>query len=168
MSDIKNEAIINDTIINDTMINNAINYINKTLQISFEKDIIIDPCAGKGELINGIDFLARSTFHYDTYSNNIQSNKKIMPLDFLSIDFQQFDKTVLAGLWYDNVHIISCPPIETVGEYLKKCSEFADTISFILPKNYLSPILSKHYLLLSAELDETYMLKIWKKKKIID
>jgi hypothetical protein len=148
MSDIKN-----DTIRNESIINNAINYINKTLQISFEKDIIIDPCAGKGELINGINFLARFTF---------------MPLDFLSVDFQQFDKTVLAGLWYDNVHIISCPPVETVGEYLKKCSEFAETISFILPKNYLSPILSKHYLLLSAELDETYMLKIWKKKKIID
>jgi hypothetical protein len=86
-------------------------------------------------------------------------------LDFLSIDFQQFDKTILAGLWYDDIHIISCPRPDEVGQFLKKCSEFAETISFILPKDYVSLIVPNYYLLLSAELDEENILKIWKKKE---
>ena len=152
--------------INSAIINSAINYINNTLHISFEKDIIIDPCAGKGDLIDGINSLANFTFHYEAYSNKSFADKNITPLNFLSVDFKQFDKTVLAGLWYDNVHIISCPPMEEEGYYLNKCSEFADTISFILPKNYISPIISNYYLLLSTELDDEWCLRIWNKKKI--
>jgi hypothetical protein len=148
-----------------SIINTAINYIKNVLQISFDKDIIIDPCAGKGDLMNGIDFLARFTFHYQTYSIKSESllEQRIMPLDFLSIDYQQFDKTALAGLWYDKVHIISCPPENDIAQFLKKCSEFADTISFIMPKTYLSPIVSNFHLSLLAELDDTSMLKIWSK-----
>ncbi len=149
-----------------SLIELSINYIKNTLAISYEKDIILDPCAGKGDLIDGIDSLAKFTFHYQVYSDI--TNKKIMPLDFLSVDFQQFDKTILAGLWYDDIHIISCPRPDEVGRFLKKCSEFADTISFILPKTYLSIIVPNYYLLLSAELDEENILKIWKKKKITD
>jgi hypothetical protein len=141
------------TLTNDTIIT----YINNVLHIVYDKDIIIDPCASNDDLISMIDTLAQFTFHYDM-------NKKVNSLDFLSLDFQQFDKTVLAGLWYDKVHIISRPQPEMIGQFLKKCSEFADTISFILPKDYLSPILSNYHLLLSIELDEEWILKVWERK----
>ena len=146
------------------LINDCVKYIKNTLHISFEKDIIIDPCAGKGELVDAIDSLANFTFHYQIYSKS--TNKKIIPLDFLSVDFKQYDQTILAGLWYDNIHIISCPRPDEVGQHIKKCGEFAETISFILPKNYLSIILPNYHLLLSEQLNEEYILKIWSKKKI--
>ena len=141
--------------------------INNVLHISFEKDIIIDPCAGNGLMIEAIDTLTKFTFHYQAYSRQQSQSllhKKIDPLDFLTIDYQQFDKTVLAGLWYDKVHVISCPPESDILHFLNKCSEFADTISFILPKNYLSPILSNYHLLLSAEINNDFILKVWERK----
>jgi hypothetical protein len=141
--------------------------INNVLQISFEKDIIIDPCAGNGSMIEAIDSLTQFTFYYQAYSRQQSESllhKKIDPIDFLTIDYQQFDKTVLAGLWYNKVHVISCPAESEITHFLNKCSEFADTISFILPKNYLSPILSNYHLSLYVEINNDYILKVWERK----
>ena len=147
------------------LLKKCINYITTSLHISNEKEIIINPCAGGGELIRPIEDLTRFTFNYDTkhrpYNNN--NDPEITELDFLTVNYHKFDRTYLSGLWYDKVHIISCPPEATVFSFLRKCSEFADSIAFILPTAFPYTYVPDYTLILSAELNTNYCLKVWRR-----
>ena len=137
-------------------------YIETCLNISYEKDIIIDPCAGKGDLLEHINTLSRYNFHYDVNPTKVG----IDALDFIKIDYDRFDKTILAGLWYDYVHVISYPSETDALSYLQKCSEFADTISFILPRKYSHIVLQNYHHLFTADITDNTSLKIWKRKAL--
>jgi hypothetical protein len=141
-------------------ITECVNYIKDSLHISYEKDIIIDPCAVKGVLIKELDGLVRYSFYYDVETNH----PAIELLDFLHVDFQKFDKTILAGLWYDKVHVISYPSDLDALSYLQKCAEFADTISFIMPEKYAAITLGNYELLFKKEIKNDYSVNIWKRK----
>jgi hypothetical protein len=101
-------------------------YIAKT-------DLIIDPCAGCMNFVNAIQHLSATSLFYSSDQDTNNVHPTIQPLNFLTVDFNQFDKTALSGLWYDHVHIISYPPDDMAPAFIKKCCEFADSISFILP-----------------------------------
>ena len=139
-------------------------YIEACLNISYEKDIIIDPCAGKGDLLEHINKLTRYNFHYDI--NPVKASTRIDTLDFIKVDYERFDKTILSGLWYDHVHIISYPSETDALSYLQKCSEFANTISFLLPRKYSHIVLGNYHHLFTADITDDTVLKIWQGKAL--
>lgn len=109
----------------------CIKCINNKLYISYDLDLIIDPCAQNGEFVEGLSTLARNTLFYEKEPNN--SHPRIRQADFLTIDFARFDKTFLAGLWYDDIHVIGCPPLDQIGDFIKACCKFGQSVSFLLP-----------------------------------
>jgi len=103
--------------------------IEKHINIK-ENDLIIEPSAGDGSFIKIIKELTKNHKFYDL----IPENKEIIKQDFLLLDI---DKIIQP---YKKIHIIGNPPFGRQSslaiQFIKKCCEFADTISFILPKSF--------------------------------
>jgi predicted RNA methylase len=103
--------------------------IEKHINIK-ENDLIIEPSAGNGSFIKIIKELTKNHKFYDL----IPENKEIIKQDFLLLDV---DKIIEP---YKKIHIIGNPPFGRQSslaiQFIKKCCEFADTISFILPKSF--------------------------------
>lgn len=133
-----------------SIIEQCIKNIKQYLYIA-KTDLIIDPCAGCINFVNAIQYLSATSLFY---SSEAIAHPSIQPLDFLTVDFNQFDKTVLSGLWYDYVHIIGSPPDHMAIDFIKKCCEFADSISFILPYGLDDYFSSEYKLVFSIELPE--------------
>ena len=95
-----------------------------------ENDLIIEPSAGNGSFIKMIKELTKNYKFYDL----IPENKEIIKQDFLILDVSKIIRS------YKKVHIIGNPPFGRQSslaiKFIKKCCEFADTISFILPKSF--------------------------------
>jgi len=140
----------------------CIKCINNKLYISYDLDLIIDPCAQNGEFVEGLQTLARNTLFYDKAPNN----PHIRQADFLTIDFARFDKTFLAGLWYDDIHVIGCPPLDQIGDFIKACCKFGQSVSFILPQTKCIDCFPSNFQLLHAENFDNipYVFQIWIKK----
>ena len=141
----------------DCMIKN----IKEHLMISFEKDLIIDPNANDASLMDAILTLTKMALFYNKYP--IDDN--VMPLDFLNLDFDRFNKTILAGFWFDVVHIISRPPPEQAVQFIKAACKFAESVSYIMPKQaqYAFPL--SYQCLFSMDLPEEkdMVFQIWLK-----
>ncbi len=103
--------------------------IEKHINIK-ENDLVIEPSAGNGSFIKIIKELTKNHKFYDL----IPENKEIIKQDFLLLDV---DKIIEP---YKKIHIIGNPPFGRQSslaiQFIKKCCEFADTISFILPKSF--------------------------------
>jgi len=103
--------------------------IEKYINIE-ENDLIIEPSAGNGSFLKIIKEFTKNYKFYDL----IPENKEIIKQDFLKLNI---DKTIKH---YDKIHIIGNPPFGRQSslaiQFIKKCCEFADTISFILPKSF--------------------------------
>lgn len=150
--------------------------IHKYLEIK-DDHIIIEPSAGNGAFLLELE---------TKYPNNKilafdikPDNNKITKLDFITFDYSSFlDKTV---------HIIGNPPFgrqsSLCKSFIKKCCNFATTISFILPKSFKKVSFEKTFLIdfhlnFSIDLDENSftldgndhnvpsIFQIWKKESI--
>jgi predicted RNA methylase len=103
--------------------------IEKYINIE-ENDLIIEPSAGNGSFIKIIKELTKNYKFYDL----IPENKEIIKQDFLLLDIQKIIEP------YEKIHIIGNPPFGRQSslaiQFIKKCCEFGDTISFILPKSF--------------------------------
>ena len=103
--------------------------IEKHINIK-ENDLIIEPSAGNGSFIKIIKKLTKNHKFYDL----IPENKEIIKQNFLLLNV---DKIIEP---YKKIHIIGNPPFGRQSslaiQFIKKCCEFADTISFILPKSF--------------------------------
>jgi len=103
--------------------------IEKHINIK-KNDLIIEPSAGNGSFIKIIKELTKNHKFYDL----IPENKEIIKQDFLLLDV---DKVIEP---YKKIHIIGNPPFGRQSslaiQFIKKCCEFANTISFILPKSF--------------------------------
>ena len=87
-----------------------------------------------------------------------------MPLDFLNINFERYDKTFLSGLWYDDIHIISQPPLDKVEEFIDAACKFAQSVSFIMPKKAQGAFPQHFQRLFTQDLPEKGMVfQIWMK-----
>jgi len=155
-----------ETYATPTVVAQCIKCIKDKLYISYDLDLIIDPCAQNGEFVEGLQTLARNTLFYDKAPNN----PHIRPVDILTIDFVRFDKTFLAGLWYDDIHVVGCPPANHIGEFIKACCKFGQSVSFILPygplhlpkKDYKVYFPSNFQLLHEEKFDNIpYVFQIW-------
>lgn len=138
-----------------------IKHIKDHLMISYEKDLIIDPnAAGDNAFIDGIQTLAKMALFY--HKSPVHSD--VLPLDFLNIDFDRYEKTFLSGLWYDDVHMISYPPPEQAEEFIKAACRFAQSISFIIPKKAQYAFSTNYQRLFSLDLAEKGLVfQIWLK-----
>ncbi len=93
-------------------------------------DLIIEPNAGDGAFIAGIKSL---TYNQHFYDIETEHEEKIRH------DFLQYD-IYASGLYgtENKVHIVGKPPFgrqsSLAKKFIKKSCEFADSISFILPK----------------------------------
>ena len=109
----------------DNIVNDCYKYI-KTHKIINKKDLIIEPSAGNGAFINIIKKLSSNYKFYDIEPEN----DNIIKQDFLQLEINKKSK----------IHIICNPPFgrqsSLAKKFIKKCCEFADTISFILPKSF--------------------------------
>lgn len=142
-----------------------------------ENDLIIEPSAGNGSFIKIIKELTKNHKFYDL----IPENKEIIKQDFLLLDIDKIIKP------YKKIHIIGNPPFGRQSslaiQFIKKCCEFADTISFILPKSfkkdsnkakfdkffhliYEKDLPENSFSVNGDDCDVPCVFQIWKKKKI--
>ena len=142
------------------MFADCIKHIKDHLHISYDKDLIIDPNAINPTFMDGIQTLSKLTLFY----NKSPIHENVMPLDFLQIDFDRYDKTFLSGLWYDDVHLVSYPPPELAEQYIKAACSFAQSISFIIPKKAQYAFSTNYQKLFSVDLAEKGLVfQIWLK-----
>jgi hypothetical protein len=91
-----------------------------------KNDIIIEPSAGNGAFIESIKKITKNYYFYDLYPEN----KEIKTIDYLEYKHTEKKKT----------HVIGNPPFGKQSSlaisFIKKSVEFAESISFILPKSF--------------------------------
>lgn len=139
-------------------------------------DLIIEPSAGNGSFITIIKKLSNNYKFYDL----IPENKEIIKQDFLTLEIGEIIES------YKKIHIIGNPPFGRQSslaiQFIKKCCQFADTISFILPKSfkkesnkekfgkffhlvYEYDLPENSFIVNGNECDVPCVFQIWKKKK---
>ena len=120
------------------VVNNCIELIKTHLTIT-KDDLIIEPSAGDGAFILPIKQL---TNHFKFYDLEPEHND-IIQQNFLDFDYTQFKKD------YNKIHIIGNPPFgrqsSSAIKFIKKCCEFANSISFILPKSFKKNSMKKRF-----------------------
>ena len=123
---------------NSDAVNLCIENIKKYVVID-DFDLIIEPSAGNGAFIEGIKSLTYNYLFYDIEPENEEIIKK----DFLTYDIYS---TGLNGFQY-KIHIVGNPPFGRQSSlairFIKKSCEFANSISFILPKSFKKDSLIK-------------------------
>ena len=103
-----------------------------------DNDLCIEPSAGNGSFISFIKNIFKTYLFLDIQPEHNEIIKK----DFLSFDVVNRDK-------YNKIHIIGNPPFGRQSSlairFIKKSSQFCDSISFILPKSFKKISLQKHF-----------------------
>ena len=157
------------------VVDKCIELIKENIQINKE-DICIEPSAGNGSFIEGIKTLCMHNKFYDLEPEN----PEIIKQDYLSFDSSKLDDTI-------KKHVIGNPPFGRQSslaiQFIKKSSEYCDSISFILPKSFKKESLKKSFplkfhLILEYDLPENSFMvdnklydvpcvfQIWVKKEI--
>jgi predicted RNA methylase len=158
----------------DTVVS-CLQHVTNHIQINADEDLIIEPSAGNGSFIPGIQSLTRHFTFYDVEPEN----EEIVKQDYLLYDPDHIKKE------FHKIHIIGNPPFGRQSsfaiKFIKKSCEFCDSISFILPKSFKKDSLKKTFplhfhLLFETDLPENSFLvdgishdvpcifQIWEKK----
>lgn len=109
----------------------CIELLINSIKIDYNKDLIIEPSAGNGSFIPFIEKNCKNSIYFDIEPEN----EKIIKKNFLEFDYSEiFIKK------YNKIHILGNPPFgrqsSTAIKFIKKSSEFCNTISFILPRSF--------------------------------
>lgn len=131
-----------------TIANMCVNIFKNNVNIS-ATDLIIEPSAGGGAFIPFIKALATRCAFYDI----LPEHDEILERNYLALDHKQLE------VKDQKIHIIGNPPFgrqsKTAIQFIKKSCQFADTISFILPrsfkKNSMKNKINKYFHLLHSE-----------------
>jgi predicted RNA methylase len=95
-----------------------------------KKDVIIEPSAGAGSFSIPLKEQFKHTIAYDLLPENDDVQKQ----DYLELDTSDIIKK------YKKIHVIGNPPFGRQStfakKFIKKSAEYADSISFILPKSF--------------------------------
>ena len=155
----------------------CIEYIKENIKIDVN-DLIIEPSAGNGSFIKGIKSLTNNYKFYDIEPEN----NEIIKQDFLQYSIDNFPVGDV-----NKIHIIGNPPFGRQSslaiQFIKKCCEFSNNISFILPKSFKKDSLKKSFplcfhliferdlpeksfLVNNIEYDVPCIFQIWQKKEI--
>jgi len=112
--------------------------VSNHLQIDSANDLIIEPSAGNGSFIEDINKLCQNTLFYDIEPEH----SGILKQDYLLLNTNDFTKL-------GKIHVIGNPPFgrqSTLAiQFIKKSAEFADSISFILPKSFKKDSMRNHF-----------------------
>lgn len=118
--------------------NTCITYIKEHLSIH-KKDLIIEPSAGNGSFIEGIKTLSDNYLFYDISPENPEIEKT----DFLQNTYHHLRNK------HDKIHIVGNPPFGRQAtlaiKFIKKCCEFSDSISFVVPKSFKKESMQKAF-----------------------
>lgn len=102
-----------------------------------QNDLIIEPSAGNGAFIDGIKSLCPNYLFYDIEPKN----DEVVEQDFLKLAFEDIHAK--------NIHFLGNPPFGRQSslaiKFIKKASEKAKTISFILPKSFKKDSMKAHF-----------------------
>jgi predicted RNA methylase len=117
-------------------------------------DIIIEPSAGNGSFLKGLNSMSDSCFFYDLHPDqtplHATENGYIQQQDYLTLDIKQFINTNPNP--NRKIHVIGNPPFGRQSslaiKFIKKSCSFCDTLSFILPKSFKKDSMKKHIPLL--------------------
>ena len=125
----KNRDIIDQFYTNTDVSSKCIEYLYDTLEIGIN-DLFIEPSAGDGSFS---DYFIENKIKIDTY--DIEPKKDyIKKVNFLELDTNKYKS------YGHKIHSIGNPPFgrqsSLAKKFIKKCSEFSDSISFILPKSF--------------------------------
>lgn len=122
----------------DDIVKFCFDIISEKLSIN-KNDLIIEPSAGNGSFIDGIEKLSNFFKFYDIEPEH----EKITKQDYLLYDYQEDKEN------FNKIHIIGNPPFGRQSsltiKFIKKSCEFCDTISFILPKSFKKDSLQKFF-----------------------
>ncbi len=120
----------------NNIVNECIQLIKEHINI-MNNDIIIEPSAGNGSFINGIKSLSNNYKFFDIEPEN----DEIIKMDFLNYNINNINN--------NNIHIIGNPPFGRQAslaiKFIKKCCEFASSISFILPRSFKKDSMQKYF-----------------------
>ena len=154
----------------DSVVSECLEIIKNTLAISSD-DLIIEPSCGNGSFISEIKKLSTNYKFYDLEPENDEIEKQ----DYLLLTNPISDK---------KIHVIGNPPFgrqaSLAVKFVKKSCEYADSISFILPKSFKKDSIKnriplnftcvcerdlpyKSFLVGGDEYDVPCVFQIWKK-----
>jgi hypothetical protein len=155
----------------------CINHIRTHINIS-KNDLFIEPSAGNGSFIPFIKKLSKNHRFYDIEPEHT---------DILKQDYLELDHTILTNR-YKQIHIIGNPPFGRQSsltiKFIKFSCEYANSISFILPKSFRKESMQSHFneyfhLIFEIDLEEKAFLvnnieynvpcifQIWKKETFV-
>ena len=132
------------------VVDNCIQIVKHNIIIN-ENDIIIEPSAGNGSFVDGIKTLTNNYAFYDLDPEH----EDIIQQDYLLFNSNETKNK------YEKIHIIGNPPFGRQSslaiKFIKKSCEFAETVSFILPKSFKKDSLrnkipSKFHLIMEYDL----------------
>lgn len=113
----------------EVTVNWCIEFIKKYINID-KNDIIIEPSAGNGSFIPGIQTLTNNYLFYDIEPGHTEVVKQ----DYLKYNYADVNYN------FNSIHIIGNPPFgrqsSLATSFIKKSCMFCNTISFILPKSF--------------------------------
>ena len=105
-------------------------------------DLCIEPSAGNGSFIDSIKGLFNNYNFYDLEPEH----NEIIKQDYLLFDYNKIIETK-----HNKIHVIGNPPFGRQSsmaiKFIKKSTEYCDSISFILPKSFKKNSLKKHFAL---------------------
>lgn len=123
----------------EIVVDECIKLIKNYINIDNDNDLCIEPSAGNGSFINYIKLLCNNYKFYDLEPENVE----IIKQDYLLFDY----KNILSK--FNKIHIIGNPPFGRQSslaiKFIKKSTEYCDSISFILPKSFKKDSLKKHF-----------------------
>ena len=162
------------------IVDDCLKWVKKSFRIK-SSELIIEPSAGNGSFIQGIKKLGTKNssptcLFYDLEPENSEIEKQ----DYLLFEYKSLVDA------HSRIHIVGNPPFGRQSslaiKFIKKSCEFADTVSFILPKSFKKDSMHKAFplnfhLVKESDLPEKAFLlndkdhkvpcvfQIWKKQK---
>ena len=116
----------------------CINCIQQNVSFQ-EDDVIIEPSAGNGSFIESIKSLLTNHIFLDLEPEN----EEIIEQNYLEYDLSNIRQK------FKNIHVIGNPPFGRQSslaiKFIEKSCEFADSISFILPKSFKKESLKRKF-----------------------
>jgi predicted RNA methylase len=113
----------------EAVVENCVNLIKSHIDIN-SNDLIIEPSAGGGAFIKYIKVLSNNQLYMDIAPHH----KDVIKTDYLEFNEDISDNTKT------KIHIIGNPPFgrqaSMAKKFIKKSCEYADSVSFILPKSF--------------------------------
>lgn len=124
----------------------SLNVVEDCMKLVEEKieigpnDLCIEPCAGSGAFNERIKSLFENYLFYDIEPEH----NEIIKIDFFDLNLEE-----IVGQGFEKIHAIGNPPFGRQSslaiKFIKKCSKYCDSISFILPKSFKKESMRRYF-----------------------